>query len=275
MDIRLIAVDMDGTLLNEENRITERTIEALRKMESCGALIVPATGRCRALLPKEIRQNLKIRYAILENGAEIWDYEKEEVFYEKGLSQETTEMIYHKIRNQAGFAEFFKDGEAYAEISGLGRLNQVYAEPNFVNYFKRDHIFVQNLEMRPDVLHRTKKINMYFLNPDLRKELEDMLRKEGNCEMTSSGFGNLEVQDRNVQKGAALKLLCEKNGILQKEVMAFGDGNNDIGMLQYAGIGIAMGNADEEIKKAADVVTLTNRKDGVAAYLEEFLKLKM
>lgn len=268
MGIRLIAVDLDGTLLNEENQISPRTIEALTRAEEQGILIVPATGRCKALLPRELLQNLKIRYTILENGAEIWDCEEGRALYKQRLKEETTRWIYQKVRNREGFAEFFRNGEAYAEISSLERLREDQVDRNFINYFRQNHIFVQNLEQLPDVLEQTEKINLYDLPSSLRAELVAALERDESCTVTSSAGNNLEVQGYEIEKGKALRILCEQLNILPEEVLAFGDGQNDLEMLRYAGTGIAMGNADGAIRQEADGVTRSNRADGVAVYLE-------
>lgn len=272
MGIRLIAVDMDGTLLNENNKITERTIRALVSAESRGILIVPATGRCRALLPEELRHNLRLRYAILENGAEVWDYQEERAVSQCFLPDGIAKRIADAVKNERCFAEFFRNGDAYAEIACLELLDEVQTEENFTEYFKRNHIFVRSLEKLPEVLKETKKINLYHLNADVRSELEIWLRGEGSLALTTSVFGNLEMQNKEANKGNALKILCGKLGIATEETAAFGDGDNDLEMLRYAGVGVAMENAAEKIKCAADETTLSNTEEGVAVYLEEMLR---
>lgn len=271
MDIRMIVVDMDGTLLNEVNKITARTIEVLQKAEDRGIMIVPATGRCRALLPDELRQNLNIRYAILENGAEIWDYKENKAVYQSSLPEGIAAQVYDRIKGHTCFAEFFRNGEAYSEMDCFDRLMGMELDQNFVNYFRRNHIFVRTFEKLPEVLRQTKKINMYNLEPSLRLELDKFLQDAGNCAMTSSVFDNLEVQNRKTGKGEALNILCERTGVSRKEVIAFGDGDNDLQMLQCAGIGIAMSNATEKTRNAADEVARSNKEEGVAVYLEKFL----
>lgn len=109
-----------------------------------------------------------------------------------------------------------------------------------------------------------EKVNLLFADLELRNQIWDEMRERSNYTVTSSLAANLELNDKYATKGNGLRSLCRYLGIGMDHVMAFGDSYNDMNMLQEAGIGVAMGNASDEIKAAADVITLSNDEDGVA-----------
>ena len=272
--IRLFAADLDGTLLDSRNRITSRTLEVLGRAGEHGISVVPATGRCCALIPAKLRKLQSVRYAIVSNGAGIWDCHRDRFLYRETMPESCAGEILDWLEGNRGLAEVFVRGEAYADIRSLIGLNEGITDRNFVDYFSENHIFVEKLVKRRDLLEDAEKINLYFLDPDGRKQLEQQLRSDGRLALTSSISGNLEVQASCVNKGTALRYLCRTLEIPLEETAAVGDSDNDLEMLEAAGIGAAMENAGRQVKDGADFIIGHHDRNGAAEFLEDLMKIQ-
>lgn len=239
-DIKLIALDMDGTLLNTNHEVSDRTKDAIKEALAKDIHVVLSTGRgIRACYP--YAELLKLEsYLITANGGEIWTVEKE--LLDQHLHQtETIEKLYH-LGKEIGVNMWM--------ISTDGVFNNEAPE-NFNDY-------------------KWLKFGCESKDKDkLDKMIKEMSYYEG-LELTNSLPTNVEVNPVGVSKAKALHFLCEKIGITMDNVMAVGDSLNDIKMIQEAGVGVAMGNAQDAIKKVANFVTDTNNNDGVAKAIEKF-----
>lgn len=271
MTEKMIVVDLDGTLMNERNQITKETIDILQTAAEAGTLIVPATGRCTALIPYELKAVGGIRYAIVANGAGIWDYKAKQFCYRQLMPEGIISMILDNMKQAEGYVEIFANGEAYVDINQMDNLSEDVYDRNFVKYYTQNHVFLTDLRNRNDILEQAEKVNLFYLSPEKKKKLERLIREDGRCAITSSISGNMEIQNKKVNKGSTLKILCDMQNIAPEEVIAFGDSDNDFEMLQFAGTGVAMGNACPRIRQVADDIALTNEENGVAVYLREKL----
>lgn len=274
MDKYLIAVDMDGTLLNSKNQISEYTARTLQKALDMGHLIVPASGRALGLLPEELHYFKSISYAVAENGAFVWDYAEKKALLREILPEESLRDILIDCKRVPCFAEVFADGEAYAELSSLLNLDHTVQSENFIRYYQKNHHFVKSLEEEPGLLSSAEKINLYFEDAeDAERFRKTWKRREGLLVTTSVG-DNVEITRTGVSKGAGLRFLRETLKFPKERVIAFGDNDNDLEMFEEAGLSVAMGNAKEAIRQKADHVTETCDADGVAVFLETYLKEK-
>lgn len=272
MDKLLIAVDMDGTLLNSRNQVTEYTLHVLQNLMERGCLVVPATGRALTLLPKELSLLCGMQYAVLENGAFIWDYVKEQSIYRKTLPKKQTENILKAVKIRKCYAEIFVNGAAYADICSLQGLKTSGMGKNFIRYFSENHTFIEHLEMTEELTCAAEKINLYFEDA---KEAQNMRSIWNACEelsVTTSAGGNVEITPAGDTKGNGLKILAEKIGIPKGDIIAIGDNENDLEMFAQAGCAVAMGNADRKIRMQADYVTLDYDHEGVAVFLENYIR---
>lgn len=283
--IKLIAVDLDGTLLDGENRIDGRNIRALQRALDMGIYVVPATGRCMGVFPQELTGLTGLRYAVTENGALIWDYQGERELRRWGLPRGKAEKILRLAEGEragAGgnpahgrgfrvYAEVFVHGQAYADIRSLEGIEATPLGMNFIRYFTENHNFVSGLCAQQKLLDAAEKVNLYFPDSADGAGVRSRLEQDASIKIASSICGNVEVTAAGVEKGAALWELAQQLGIGRREILVFGDNENDLGMFAAAGTAVAMGNAGERVRQAAGHVTETNDEAGVAAFLEKYV----
>jgi hypothetical protein len=271
--IRLIALDMDGTLLNSKKECSKRTKEVLKKAIAQGIYIVPATGRAINGLPACLAE-LDIHYGIFCNGASCYD------LYTKELVAKTHFTLEEALTLLA-VAEQYPNASHDVYAGGYGYCEGRYLD-HFEEYTPDEHIeaLIRSTRKRLDgslqdflVKHQmtVEKVNMFFKDVNERDQAKEALEATGLTHPVSALYNNLEMGKVGVSKGDALLKLGAFLGIESDEIMACGDAGNDLTMIVEAGIGVAMGNASEEIKKAADYITATNDEDGVAKAIEHFI----
>ncbi len=271
-NIRLIAFDLDGTLLDNQKRLSFRNAEALKKCVAQGIEIVPCTGRIWPGVPDCIRELPGIHYAITTNGAVVEDLRAHRVLDERKMSwQKAVEIL--TLGQQ-----FDTMYDAYAGGISLG-------EARFIDNMERFGlpVFLQQMirstrQVVPDVIARVtelaqpvEKVNYFFSDMEERSRARKVLEARGDVIVSSSYSYNLEINEPGANKGEALLRLAKHLGLKPEQTMGFGDGENDMTMVQMAGIGVAMANGMECVKAAADYVTAVNDEDGVAAALEWLL----
>ncbi len=270
--IKLIALDLDGTLLTEKKKITPYTMQILENASRQGVVIVIATGRPFMGIPEELRNLPGIRYAISSNGAKIIDTKKKSIIMEHLLSAQLAIKMLEIGNHYDALQEVYFEDQGYVDEAKMNQLAKYHHNPNMWEYFKSTRKQV------PDIMELTKqknqdmdKVQMLFADLSERdkawKEIEQI---KGITQVDSLGY-NIEINASGVNKGVKLLELGKRLGIKQEEIMACGDGQNDVTMVQMAGLGVAMGNAIEPVKNVADYVTDTNEQEGVAKAIEKFI----
>lgn len=272
LEIKLIAIDMDGTLLQDDHcTVSEKNQSAIKAAIEKGILIVPASGRMYTFLPKMLMEIPGIRYSINSNGAAVYDLEKNKPIYTNFISNATVLKVLQEVPKEKYLFEIYVDGVSYTErycqehLSDYGLPSQFDA----LIYKKRtvvDDIIAFVKEKNPGV----EKINLPYILGDFRTYLWNKLLSFGDLEIVSSIPCNMEVNNKTCSKGDALLHLCKYLNIYPENVMAIGDGGNDIRMLKEAGCPVAMANSEEEVKQAAKFVVSSNMQDGVAEAIRKF-----
>lgn len=269
--IKMIGLDLDGTLLNSKKELLPYTKNVLAKALEAGIHVLVATGRPYTGIPEELRVFPGMRYALTSNGARILDTETGEVLIEHLLPLENAKKALEIIRKYDTLQEVYFDGQGYADRSKLDNIGKYHHNPYMWEYVRTSRIAVPDIR---DVIERENrdmdKLQALFADMDERlaawKELE---QQEGIVLVGSLGY-NIEINAAGVNKGTGLVKLGELLGIRREEIMACGDGDNDVEMLREVGFGVAMGNAEEKAKAAADYITATNDEEGVAKAIEIF-----
>ena len=268
MSIKLIALDLDGTLLTTDKRITARTRAAIEECEKRGIEIVPATGRAMRAVPAEILELPGVRYGIFTNGASVWDIREEKSIAAQYIDWQTALKAIEILERYPMLYDLYIEGRGICEAQFLERLEEFGVPPENCRIIRSSRQPVPNLiaylkEFHPPV----QKINLIFREKAVKAEVRRELSQIDALSVTSSLPWNLEVNAQGATKGGGLERLRAHLNISREETMAFGDGENDLPMLQAAGLGIAMENGADFLKKQADIITLTN--DRVAAAIEQ------
>lgn len=282
-DIRIVALDLDGTLLDSQKRLSEASRLALEKAAASGMHIVPTTGRFFGMMPQAVRDLPFVRYAITINGAQVYDREtdtaivREEIPFDVALRLmrllDRYDVIYDCYRSNWGWMTETMQGkaEAYATDAHYLRMIREFRKP--VADLK-SHLIETASE--GDV----QKVMLFTRNAPEGGRDAEMIRAEvetafPELKVTASTWNNLEFNISTANKGNSLRRFAECLGLTLDNCMAFGDGLNDLSMIEAAGTGVAMSNAHPEVLAAADAVTESNDEDGVAKELLRYLDSPM
>lgn len=269
--IKMIAFDCDGTLLNDKKEMTEYTRNVLMRAMEQGIEVLAATGRPLTGLPKEVRNLPGIRYAITSNGARIVDMEKEEVIYESSVSVEVTKQILDIFSQYDTYKEVFLNGIGYGNASELAKIEEYVTVPSMATYLRESRIPETDIYKKLENEHlRVDKVQALFRDKSEKEKAFHQIESISGIAATGAMENNIEVNAFGVNKGAGILKLGEILGILREEIMACGDGMNDLEMVREAGLGIAMENAVQSVKDVANYITVTNEEDGVAKAIEKF-----
>lgn len=272
MKYRLIAMDMDGTLLNSKKEITGYTKGVLKRAADAGVILAVCTGRLFAsadyyagLLGTDVP-------VIASNGAYIKDRRTDKVIYENRLGDDQIRGITELVKSYGFSVNYYTTHNVIAEN----------ITPATINYTKWNDSMPEGKRISVDIINglenimernRNKIIKMVVNANNLQEleELRTLIKKRFNATVVSSWNNNIEIMAPGVSKGNSVKLLSEHYGIGCSQVICFGDNENDLSMIEYAKLGVAMGNATESLKAVADYITDTNDNDGVAKAIEKFV----
>ena len=276
MEKYIIAVDMDGTLLNSENKISERNRNVLQRLIDDGHYVVPATGRTRELIPQEFSVLRGVKWGIVENGCVVWDYDKNEMIWRKTMPKGMVSKILKDVENsdaKGWIAEAYANGIAYSDADARDYVASVadkdLLEKTFVDYFLSRHVYVRDFYHQKDILDQAEKINIYFDDMETSRALREKWKDLDDVAVTTSISGNAEFNAAGVDKGVGLAMLRTKLGVDRMHVIAFGDNENDLEMLEAVGCGVLMGNAPSELQKHFSFVTKSNDQDGIFQAFKE------
>ena len=272
-DIRLIALDLDGTLLDSEKRLSDENAYELERAAKAGIEIVPATGRFYRGMPELIRDLPYVRYVISVNGAEVWDAKEGKAVCGSELSAARAVAVMERLDTLPVIYDCYQDGWGWMTKEFYDHAAEFAANRHSLDMILRLRTPVPELKARLLKLGRgVQKVQAFFQDMDLRAEMLKKLPEEfPDMTVTTSIPNNVEFNSLRATKGNALTELAAALGMDISQTMAFGDDFNDISMLQAAGIGVAMENAAQEVKEAADHVTGDCDHSGVAEAVRKFL----
>lgn len=263
---RLIALDMDGTLLREDKTISQETKIAIEKAKKKGVQIVLASGRPVEGIEKYLEELDLLSgedFVVSYNGAVVQNTKTKEIINRTVLSGTDLHELYELSKKLGvNIHAFSKDGCITPKLTKYsmleGEINNIpVITVDYKDVAKEDEIIKIMMVEEPEILQ--KAID------SLPKEIYDKYT------VVRSAPYFLEFLNKKVNKGTGVEALANSLGIKQEEVICMGDAGNDEHMIRYAGLGVAMGNAFEEIKEIADFVTKTNDEDGVAYVINKFI----
>ena len=270
--IKMIGLDLDGTLLTDKKELTDRTKAALRRAIEVGITVLVASGRPWMGVPEELRNFPGMRYALTSNGARIIDTKDDRVIEEHLLSPELALKALAVCGKYDTLQEVYFDGQGYAPEDQMAYVEKYHRNPSMCEYMRKTRLPVKDIRKLVEQENRgLDKVQALFADMDERETAWKELEQEKGLELVGSLQYNIEINAAGVNKGTGLVNLGRMLGIRREEIMAFGDGDNDIAMLREAGFGVAMANADEQVKAAADYITLSNEEEGVAEAIERLV----
>lgn len=267
---KAIALDIDGTITNSKKEVTQKTKQAIENAYKEGKVVILASGRPTAgihHIAREINLEEQGGYILAFNGARIINYKTKEVIYQNVLPQEMIPILYKEaVDHGVGIITY----EGDEVICGCNHDKYIDIEA----YINKIHVTdVDNFDQ-----YVTFDVNKCLMTaePEILERMEiEMKEKYGDkLSIFRSEPFFLEYMPQNVDKANSLSHLLEHLGLIKEELIACGDGFNDLSMIQYAGLGVAMDNAQDIVKENADIVTKSNDDDGVAHVINEYLLAK-
>lgn len=276
-NIKLIALDMDGTLFNNQGEISERDRETLQRAVKEGVAVAVATGRAYTELPADMLSEIGIRYAITGNGSGVYRIPEGSRVYADCIDTEVLCEILEKLRHLNVYYDIYVDGKVYCEPSVKPLIRKMDMPESLHEHIFRTRNWVDDLSsfLKNSGRQAEKTTINFALTEDGnyagREETARMLDEYPQVSYLCGGYHNLEFTRAGVTKGTGLHFLAERIGVTLEETMACGDSENDLSMLMEAGTAVAMENGMEEVKAAADFVTSSNEDSGVAYAVERLL----
>ena len=263
---------MDGTLLNSNGLVSERNKRALKKLEENKVHVAIATGRIYTSAMIYAKYLDIITPIIACNGAIVKDLHDNSIIYESHIETEDCFKVFDLCKENKLYFHFYTENTFYTEKMAFSSLK--YFEWN-KTMKEEEQINIQIIHDPYELVsHFNEKVYKIQINSDDMELLENTrksLERIETLEISKSWHNNVEIMRNGVNKGNAVMHLAKSLGVKQEEVVCIGDNENDIGMLTYAGLGVAMGNAEEIVKKSANYVTTSNDEYGVAVAIEKFV----
>lgn len=272
--IRMIGLDLDGTVFNNDKVITGHTKAVLAEAIREGVVVLPATGRPECGLPEEFLQIPGVRYAVTSNGARVMDLVSGRPVYQQLISCDTALRAIRLMRTWENCAwEVYFEGKVMVEEGEYRFLNHPDMTPALKEYMHKSRVPQKNLlEKIEREQIEPEKIHMVFEDTEHRnRRMRELAQMFPEFEVSNATTFNIEINSVKAGKGIALVELGKLLGISREEIMACGDAANDWNMLKLAGFPVVMENGDPETKKLAAFVTRSNEEDGVAYAVERFV----
>ena len=275
---KAIIMDIDGTLTNSEKKISEKTKQKLMEIQKKGALIVLASGRPDKGLTdfvKELEMDKHHGIIVSFNGAKVIDCETNEVLFNQTMTVETCKSVLNHMKNFDVIPMVYKDEYIYVNdvynniVHVRGKeLNVIKYEASLGNYKLSEVIDMVDFADYPmnKILTAGEPEYLKENYKEMMKPFADTL----NCVFTADMY--FEFTEKGIDKANAIRCALLPLGYTKDDMIAFGDAENDKTMLEYVGIGVAMGNASQDVKDIADYITLSNDEDGIVHALDKLLK---
>lgn len=276
MNIKLIGLDLDGTLFNDEKRISENNYKAVKEAMDKGILAVPVSGRPITGLPSVFKDEYKTEYAVTTNGASVYNLRTGECIYHSWMETEKAVRLLKIAEKYGTVTCCFVHGQGYMDNSKKLLIPNIGVPSATKEYFYTDMIFVDNIF--DYLMENADYVEKLAINFDFKngKRVGGHEAYKEFCEVeeitvVSGERYNYEITQKDVTKASGLKHLAKILGIKMEEIMAIGDDCNDYEMIKSVGLGIAMENANPLLKEVADDITTDNNNDGVAAAINKYI----
>lgn len=267
---KLIAFDMDGTLLQSDKTMAETSLSSIKEAFNNGKEVVLATGRPKSELHMYANELANIRYGVLESGAIVYDFENDKVLDKQVIPADVSKRISAIVKANDVMVVLMVDGRGYIQQDHFDNI----ADYHMIIY---EDLYRDSANFVPAILPKLEaeignfeKINLYFKNNELRDFYFNELSQD-NITLAKAEETAIEITAKGVEKGQGLKTLCSLLGYSIEEAIAVGDADNDESMIRDAGLGVAMANANATIRELADVMVASNNQGGIQEAIQKYL----
>lgn len=273
MAIKVIIMDIDGTLVNDQKVVTPKTKEVLLKAQEKGALLVLASGRPTSGLRKlaaELEMDKHHGLFVCFNGSKVMDCQNDRVLFNQAMSIEDSKAVLEHLKKFKARPMFDKDEYMYVNDVFDNFITYKGKPFNVMQYESRgnQYLLCEKRDLAEFVDFEINKILTYGDPEYMQTHYQEMMepfKDKLNCMFTSDFY--FEYTAKGIDKAKALDSVLIPMGYTKEEMIAFGDAQNDKTMIEYVGCGVAMANASDELKSVADEITLSNNDDGIAEAL--------
>ncbi len=275
MSIKAVLMDMDGTILGKSQvAISNRNMTAVQKAIEKGVHVIPCTGRVCDMLPPQLLTQTGLRYFVLSHGARAYDKLTGESLYTNLIPAKHASELMRILEGKGLYNEIAANSTIYFEKAVTDPFDMSVVPEHHI-WYVRDNCFTAIEKPSEYFLANgvgVEKMNIYGIPQDLQQSVYDAVTATGYISHTRPGAGpNLEFLSNTINKLNATDKILEKLGISYEETMAIGDSSSDLEIIKACGVSVAMGNAPDNIKAAADDVTATNVQDGLALAFEKYV----
>ncbi|MBE6853961.1 MAG: HAD family phosphatase [Ruminococcus sp.] len=265
MDKKIVFLDIDGTLVNSEKKITKATKDSLMRIQKAGVKLAIASGRpSKGVIPyaEELELEKYAGYILPFNGGNIINYQTKEVVYSNTLSMDVLKKAY-ELSKEYGLELITYRGDVILSETDDNPYLLIESTINKMDVEKVDCVYDAVVE--PPVKCLLLGDGDYL--GKIENEIREKIGENANVFRSEPFF--MEVVPQGIDKAAAIAALIKKIGIEREETIAFGDGFNDVSMVEYAGLGVAMSNGCDKIKEVADRIAPDNNSDGIAVVIDD------
>lgn len=275
MKIRAVLMDMDGTLLGRSQvAVSARNMAVLQQAIEKGIHVIPCTGRVYNMLPPQLLTQRGLRYFITSHGARAYDRDTNTSVYEDLIPPEASAQLLRCLEGKYLYNEIAANGTIYMEKAVADNPNMSVVPEHHI-WYVRDNCFTAVEKPSEYFLEHgisVEKMNIYGIPDAMQQEIFDAVTATGAIKHTrGKASANLEFSHHTLEKLNATDVILKKLGVSYEETLAIGDSSSDLEIIKACGIGVAMGNAPDDIKAAADAVTAANTEDGLAQAFEKFI----
>ena len=264
----LLALDIDGTLLTSDKKVSPNSIKYINETSKRGIQITYCSGRAPAEMKDLIKILPSIRFGVCMSGALVYDFKENRTIYSNSITREYIKKIIEVAKDDDGMIQFLTDNESIVredQITHMSDYNMGIYQPMYLKIAKK----VKDMNAEAKNYDSIPKVNIYFHSIKARQKAYE----EINNLPLSLSFGEetaLEITAKNVDKGNGLSALAKYLGINMSQIIGIGDADNDISFLKIVGLPIAMGNANDKVKELCKVITDDNDHDGVSKSIYKY-----
>ena len=268
---KLIAFDMDGTLLNSQKSISLLTIRRIEEASKCGIHVVFNTGRCPAELNEFFDIVPSVRYVNCVSGALVYDHKEDNIIYSHAMNISTVKNIL-EIAGKEDVMMHLLSTQSIVQKDKIPQMDKYHMGVYHEMYLR---VTTQWQDLPGEYLSHPvpiEKINLYHTAPEARIRTRERITASSlDVVMADAEASSLEITAKGIDKGVGLLRLCEHLHILPDETIVVGDADNDLAALKVAGLPVAMGNANNHVKEISKIIVADNDHDGCAEVIENFL----